>query len=127
MIGYIISLASLVVLDVVWLTFFMNSFYEKRLGYLMPEKVNLFVAVPFYLIFALAIMVFVVGPAQIGNPTLLTIFLKGALLGLAAYAAYDFTNLATVKGWSLSLTFVDLLWGAFMTGLVSVIVFFALK
>jgi uncharacterized membrane protein len=33
--------------------------------------------------------------------------------GLVAYAAYDLTYLATVKGWPLPVAAVDLAWGAF--------------
>ena len=36
----------------------------------------------------------------------------GALLGLVAYTTYDLSNLATLKGWSTSLSLVDMCWGA---------------
>lgn len=118
---YLIVIASLVVLDAFWLAFVMDSFYKKRLGHIMPEKVNVASTIPFYLIYALAIVVFIVWPHESQNFTVGTTFLRGILLGFAAYAAYDFTNQATVRGWSWSLTGVDLLWGGFMTGAVSVI------
>ena len=34
------------------------------------------------------------------------------LLGAVAYGTYDLSNLATLQGWSASLTVVDILWGA---------------
>ena len=43
----------------------------------------------------------------------------GALFGLVAYGTYDLTNLATIKGWSLKVTIIDLLWGGILTGTVS--------
>ena len=41
----------------------------------------------------------------------------GALFGLVTYGTYDLTNAATLKGWSLTVTIVDMLWGAFLAGL----------
>jgi uncharacterized membrane protein len=32
------------------------------------------------------------------------------------YATYDLTNQATLKAWPLSLTLVDMAWGAALTG-----------
>jgi uncharacterized membrane protein len=35
----------------------------------------------------------------------------GAFFGLVTYATYDLTNLATLKGWPLGVTIVDIAWG----------------
>lgn len=40
---------------------------------------------------------------------------RGAFFGLAMYAAYDLTNLATLKGWPVLVTVVDLVWGSAVT------------
>ena len=40
---------------------------------------------------------------------------RGAVLGLAAYGAYNLTNLAVVRDWPTMLTFADWPWGAFVT------------
>jgi uncharacterized membrane protein len=40
----------------------------------------------------------------------------GAAFGFFAYATYDLTNLATLRGWSLTLSIVDVAWGTFVTG-----------
>ncbi len=122
MVGYLIVVALLIIFDALWLSFFMADFYKKRLGHIMSEKVHIVSTVPFYLIYALAILVFVVWPSEVYAYTYLSTAFRGAFLGLTAYAAYDFTNQATVKGWSWSLTFIDLLWGAFMTGAISFLV-----
>jgi uncharacterized membrane protein len=36
-----------------------------------------------------------------------------------AYATYDLTNLATLKGWSTTIVWVDIAWGAFATAVAS--------
>ena len=41
--------------------------------------------------------------------------LYGALFGLCAYATYDLSNLATLRGWPVSVTVVDMAWGAVVT------------
>jgi uncharacterized membrane protein len=47
--------------------------------------------------------------------------MTGALLGLVAYGTYDFTNQATLKNWPVIVTVVDLIWGAVITGSVSML------
>ena len=44
---------------------------------------------------------------------------RGALIGLLAYGAYDFTNQATLRGWPWSLTLIDLAWGTIVSGVSS--------
>lgn len=41
--------------------------------------------------------------------------LAGALFGFFAYATYDLSNLATLRGWPLRLTLVDIAWGTALT------------
>ena len=41
----------------------------------------------------------------------------GALLGLVA--TYDLTNLATLRGWPIALTIVDIAWGTVLTTAVA--------
>jgi uncharacterized membrane protein len=43
----------------------------------------------------------------------------GAVLGLIAYGTYDFTNLATLKGWSTVVSVVDIAWGISLTAIAA--------
>ena len=43
------------------------------------------------------------------------------LMGLATYAVYDFTNLATLKNYSLAFALVDSLWGGILFSIVKLI------
>ena len=45
--------------------------------------------------------------------------LRGAALGLLAYATYDLTNQATLRGWPWSVTLADMAWGTVATGLAA--------
>jgi uncharacterized membrane protein len=45
--------------------------------------------------------------------------LRGGFFGLLCYATYDLTTLATVKGWPLLVTVVDLVWGTVLTAAIT--------
>ncbi len=47
----------------------------------------------------------------------------GALYGLATYATYDLTNLATLRDWPLKVTLVDIAWGMFLSSLTAGLAF----
>lgn len=51
----------------------------------------------------------------------------GALFGFVVYAAYDLTNLATLRGWPMALTVVELAWGAAVTAAACVATFLAMR
>ena len=49
----------------------------------------------------------------------LVVALLGALLGLFAYATYDLTNLAVMKGFTTKIAIIDMVWGTVLTASVS--------
>lgn len=116
---YIAVLLPMLVLDAFWLGAVARGFYRTHIGYLMGDSFQWWAAIVFYLLFAAGIAVFVVQP-YVGAP-LLRVFLLGALFGLVAYATYDLTNQTTIRSWPLIVTVVDLVWGALLSGLVSVV------
>lgn len=108
------------VLDAVWL-FSTGAVYKKWLGHLFADSVNFVPAIFFYLVYGLGVLFFVVNPAIKGETSLFWIFVSGALFGLVAYATYDLTNHATMRAWPLQVTIIDMIWGALLTGVVSVV------
>lgn len=44
----------------------------------------------------------------------------GALYGFCLYGVYEFTNYAIIKTWSLSMLFVDILWGTVLCSITAV-------
>ena len=103
------------VLDAIWLTTMVNSIYRPRLGGLLLEQPRLGVAALFYLLYVVGVVVFAVLPGLRSGDWTQSLAL-GALFGLVAYATYDMTNLATLRGWSEFVTLVDLVWGTAVTG-----------
>lgn len=117
----IFALVPLVILDGIWLFSMGSTFYKKFLGHIMSANPSWTPVVLFYVLYAIGIAVFVAVPALRANTSYLSVFFYGALLGLVAYATYDFTNQATLRDWPMIVTVVDLAWGAVLTGIVSIV------
>lgn len=107
---YFTTLAAFLALDITWLGLVAGTLYRKYLGSFMAPSPNWFVAILFYLLYVAGVLVFVVLPGVKQNSLKATL-LRGAFFGLVAYATYDLTNLATLQGWPVLITIVDLAWG----------------
>ena len=117
---YLITLAVFFLIDMVWLGVVAKDFYRRHLGTMLSPKVNWGAAILFYLLFIAGLLTFVIRPALVQGAVLPALLL-GALFGLISYATYDLSNLATLRDWPLIVTVVDLVWGATLGGLVSLI------
>ena len=116
--AYFGALFAFCVMDGLWLGFLATDFYFDSLGGLLLKEPNWSSAVIFYLGYIIGIVYFVIKPALFdGNHR--TVLRDGALLGLLAYATYDMTNMATLTGWSLTVSMVDMVWGMVITGVSS--------
>ena len=115
---YLISIPIFIIGDLLWLGVIAKNFYFSNLGHLLLPTPNWYAAVPFYFLFLLGLTFFVIAPS-VASSSLAKAVLMGAFFGLIAYATYDLTNLATLKDWPLSVTLVDMVWGAFLGGAVS--------
>ena len=111
-----------VLADMIWLGLLARDIYFKQLGHLLIENYNWAAAIVFYLVFIIGILIFAVIPA-IEKGSLARAVIYGALFGFFCYATYDLTNLATLKGWPLGITFIDMVWGAVLSGLVATVGF----
>ncbi|RYY68520.1 MAG: DUF2177 family protein, partial [Comamonadaceae bacterium] len=69
----------------------------------------------FYLMYPVGLVIFAVLPGMQAD-SVARAALLGALFGLFAYATYDLTNLAVVRGWPLGLSFIDMAWGTLVSG-----------
>ena len=101
-------------IDAVWLSAMSRYLYRPMLGDLLLDTFSVPPAVIFYLLYVAGIVIFAVSPAfETGR--WVTAAVNGALFGLCAYATYDLTNQATLKGWPLTVTLIDLGWGTALT------------
>jgi uncharacterized membrane protein len=123
---FIVALITFMIIDFTWLGFIAKNFYNDRIGNLMKDDVNWTAAIIFYVLFVIGLIVFVINPALESGSWIKALTL-GALFGLITYATYDLTNLALTKDWPLSVTIVDLVWGAFLAASVSTITFMVIS
>ncbi len=113
--AYLVTAVIFLFIDFLWLGYIAKSFYFSRLGDLLADKPNLAVAAVFYAVYVIGVVIFAVGPA-LQSGTWKTALIYGALFGFFCYATYDFTNLATLKDWPVSVAIVDVIWGTVLTG-----------
>ena len=101
--------AVFLVLDATWLASTGPRIYQAAIGHLMRPDVDWLAVVLFYPVYLAGLVGFAIAPSASARSAAL----RGALFGLVAYATYDLTNQATLRGWPWSITGIDLCWGAF--------------
>lgn len=115
MIKYILpGLATLLVmaiLDGLWLGWVAKPLYQQGVGHLLAERPVWPAAAALYLVFAIGLLTFAVVPHEF-SPGFAKVVASAALFGFVAYATYDLSNLATLKGWPLELSLIDMVWGS---------------
>jgi uncharacterized membrane protein len=122
--AFIAGAAVFIALDMAWLGAMGPVLYRPALAPILADKFSLPPALAFYGIYAAGILVFAVWPAfRAGGWS--GALVHGLFLGLVAYATYDLTNQATLRIWPLRVTILDVCWGAFATGVASVVSYLA--
>ena len=112
---YIVTAAVFLALDVIMLKKVMYPLFSSNIGPMMLEDLRMGPAAVFYLFYVLGVVWFVSIPAlNVGS--IAQAFFAGAVLGALAYGTYEFTNFATLKGWTAQMVMVDVIWGAVLTG-----------
>ncbi len=117
--AYAATLVAMLAIDLLWLGVIARPLYAQGIGHLMAERPSVPVAALFYAVYALGLVVFVVAP-QAATPGWATTLAREALFGFFAYATYDLTNLATLKGWPVWLSLVDMAWGSAVSAVCAI-------
>ncbi len=125
-VSFLVAFAVLAILDALWLGVISRDFYKTRLSHLLAEKPIWAIAVLFYIVHTAGIAVFAV-PLSLQAGTWTAALLYGGFFGFCCYAAYDFTNHATMRDWPASVTAIDLAWGTFVSAAATVAAFAAVK
>jgi uncharacterized membrane protein len=119
---YLVTVVLLGVFDFAWIGVIAKSFYKSQLGSLLSASPVWWAAGLFYLLYAAALIFFVIHPA-LASRSLVRVILTGLFFGLVAFGTYDLTNMATIPNWTVLMTVVDMAWGAFAGAAVSGIVY----
>lgn len=123
---YAAGLISFLALDAIWLGTMVPRLYKPAMGDLVADPFQPLPAAIFYLIYAAGLAYFAIQPAlAVGKWQ--TALMSGAALGFIAYATYDLTNQATIRGWPMVITVVDLAWGTIASGLAATISYLVLS
>jgi uncharacterized membrane protein len=121
---YLLTVPVFFLIDIIWIGRLGRWFYKKQIGFILSDAVYWPAAVAFYLIYIAGILIFAVVPA-LEKGLAARALLWGALFGFFTYATYDLTNMATIKGWPLTMVIVDILWGTLLCTLVAAGSFYA--
>ncbi|HQT62281.1 MAG TPA: DUF2177 family protein [Acidiphilium sp.] len=115
---YGVALLAYLLIDAVWLGLTADTVYRAALGQIMLEGFRPIPALAVYLLQVLGLAVFVRPRAFAAGAAATLAY--GAAFGVFTYGLYDLTNLATLKGWTVGLSLIDIAWGGTVSGLASV-------
>ena len=116
LIATLIASVIFLVIDVIWLSFATKSFYRPLIGNLLTDTPVMWAAVLFYVLYVFGMALVVIQPC-VDSASLFKTVYTGFIFGLVAYGTYNLTNMAVLKGWSPTVTFVDMFWGGSLTAI----------
>ena len=111
---WIAAAAVFLALDMLWLLWLGRGFYVSEIGDLLRQPPNLGAAIAFYLLYVTGLMIMVIWPAVEARSAMQALIF-GGVLGLLAYGTYDLTNLAVMKGFTVKIATIDMIWGKLLT------------
>jgi uncharacterized membrane protein len=117
---FAITLVAFMIIDLFYLSLMAPTFYRAQVGFLFDSTTNWTAVGLFYLEIVVGLLVFVIIPSLPGA-SFRQPFARAALYGLVTYGTYELSNLAVLKGWTVSMTVVDTLWGICVSIMVSFI------
>ena len=115
---WVLGLVIFLGIDFLWLGWLGRGLYVDEIGDLLRPRPDMAAAAAFYLLYSIGLLIFVLKPAQMAG-SLQHALVYGALFGLVAYGTYDLTNLAVLKGFTLKIAIIDMVWGAVLTAVTS--------
>ena len=122
--AFVATLVAFIALDMAWLNLVAVKMFQDQIGRLLRPEPIFPAAAVFYLIYASALTALAVAPA-VQERSMAGAIWRGALLGLAAYATFNLTNFAILKGWSLDASLKDMTWGTVGSALATVVGYWA--
>lgn len=113
------SLVTFVVLDAAWIYFVSIGMFNKHLGPILRTQPQVGPIIAFYLAYLVGLLILAVRPSLAAQSWGKAAWL-GAVLGFTAYATFDLTNLAVIKGWTVGLAAADIAWGTVVSAIAAV-------
>ncbi len=118
---FLATLASVFIMDMIWLGAIAKNIYAENIGLLLRKSGEAmtpiwWAAVVVYVFITLGILYFVLPKVHGDYFLALT---TGAMLGAVTYGIYDFTNYSILASWPWKITLIDFVWGVVLCGLSS--------
>ena len=124
MFSYITMLIGYIAIDFVWITLFMQPYFNSNLGHLLRETIStgflLFYGGIFFLFYVAGLYWFAVKAGLAVNSSMVAC-LSGGFLGFIAYGTYGLTNFIFFKDYPLLITVLDVSWGVILGGFISLV------
>ena len=107
---FLFILAMFLIIDMIWLKFYMKDIYVKLVKDIQGEemKIKIYGALLVYIFMTILLLKF-------RNNNILDMF----LLGLLTYGIYDFTNYAIFTKFDFKTALIDMIWGGVLFTLVA--------
>lgn len=118
LVAWAVTFVVLLVIDMAWLGFVAKGMYQQGMGELMSPQPRLAFAAVFYLLYPVGLVIFAIQPG-IEAQSVMRAAVLGGLFGMFCYGTYDLTNLAVIRNWPLGLSFIDIAWGALVSGVAA--------
>jgi uncharacterized membrane protein len=125
-VAYITVLLVFGAVDAAWLSVMGPMVYRPTLGDILATNLRIAPAVAFYAMYPIGVVAFAVLPALRAESPM-TGATQALLFGAIAYATYDLTNYATLRNWNLQITLLDIVYGAFASGVAATAAYFAVR
>lgn len=121
------SLATYILLDLVWLGLLMRDFYLKHLSVfsrLAGKAFSLHIptAIATWTLIVLGALFFVL--PLISRTNVWYSFMVGACYGFVVYGVYNLTNYAVLPQWPAIVVLVDTAWGIAINGVFGIVLFY---
>ncbi len=117
--AFIATLIAFVTIDAAWIALVAVGQFRAAIGDIMLPEPRLLPALAFYFVYTAGLVVLAIRPAASSGSAAV----KGGVLGMTAYATFDLTNLAIIKGWTVPLALLDIGWGSFVSALAATVGF----
>ncbi|QNK65066.1 DUF2177 family protein [Variovorax sp. PAMC26660] len=118
LVAWAVTFVVLLVIDMIWLGLVAKGMYQQGMGELMSPQPRLAFAAVFYLLYPVGLVIFAIQPG-IEAQSVMRAAVLGGLFGMFCYGTYDLTNLAVIRNWPLGLSFIDIAWGALVSGVAA--------
>ena len=116
--AYGATLIVFLAMDFIWISYTTPWLHRPEMGSLLADKPNLVAAALFYLVYMVGMVVFAVMPA-LDKRQWPRAAILGALFGFIAYATFDLTGLASLRGFTVRLAVIDMAWGAVVSAVAA--------